>query len=299
VKFGGLKFMEAAHVKDVLGVLRILENPYDELAWFRVLQLMNGVGAATARRVMTELGVRRAPEDGSDITPLTRLLEAPPTVPRQSVEEIESFRSVVADCLQATPAIQVERVRSFFEPIFLRVYDAPAARLRDVEQLEQIAAGYSNRAAFLADLTLDPPSSTQDLAGPPLLDEDYLVLSTIHSAKGCEWESVHVIHAADGMIPSDMSLSEEDGLDEELRLFYVALTRARRSLHVYYPMRYYYRPNGFGDRHGYGQLTRFIDADVKRLFEVVSTAAEERDDRSGNVTPTRVTVDDYLATLWS
>ena len=299
VKFGGLKFMEAAHVKDVLGFLRILENPYDELAWFRVLQLINGVGAATARRVMTELGVRGGTGEGTVVTPVTRLLDSAPAVPRQAADEIESFRGAVADCVHATPAVQVERVRTFFEPIFLRVYDAPAARLRDVEQLEQIASGYSSRAAFLADLTLDPPSSSQDLAGPPLLDEDYLVLSTIHSAKGCEWDSVHVIHAADGMIPSDMSLGEEGGLDEELRLFYVALTRARRHLHLYFPRRYYYRPNGLGDRHGYGQLTRFVNDEVRALLEVVTTAAEESDERSGINAPTRVTVDDYLATLWS
>jgi DNA helicase-2/ATP-dependent DNA helicase PcrA len=221
-------------------------------------------------------------------------------VPRQSADEMEAFRGAVADCSGAAPAVQVERVRTFFEPIFLRVYDASAARLRDVEQLEQIASGYSSRASFLADLTLDPPSSSQDLAGPPLLDEDYLVLSTIHSAKGCEWDAVYVIHAADGMIPSDMSLGEEDGLDEELRLFYVALTRARRDLVVYFPLRYYFRPNGLDDRHGYGQLTRFVNADVKLLFECVgATPGETADERSGNGAPTRVTVDDYLATLWS
>jgi DNA helicase II / ATP-dependent DNA helicase PcrA len=298
VKFGGLKFMEAAHVKDVLSLLRILENPYDELAWFRVLQLMNGVGAATARRLMMELGVRGG-TDTTNASPLRRLLEAPPAVSSQSREEMDSFRATVADCQGAAPAVQVERARHFFEPLFVRAYDAPAARLKDIEQLEQIASGYSSRARFLADLTLDPPSSSQDLAGPPLLDEDYLVLSTIHSAKGCEWDAVHVIHAADGMIPSDMSLGDEDGLDEELRLFYVALTRAKRNLYVYFPLRYYYRPNGLGDRHGYGQLTRFITAEVKQLFESICTAPEERDDSPRTGAVTRVTVDDYLATLWS
>ena len=299
VKFGGLKFMEAAHVKDVLSFLRLLENPYDELAWFRVLQLMNGIGAATARRLIAELGVRgggeRAPVD-----PIRRLLDDPPAVPPHSTEEMEAFRSAVDGCAEALPAVQVERARAFFEPIFLRVYDAPAARLRDVEQLEQIASGYSSRTRFLSDLTLDPPSSSQDLAGPPLLDEDYLVLSTIHSAKGCEWDAVHVIHAADGMIPSDMSLGEEDGLDEELRLFYVALTRAKQQLFVYFPLRYYYRPNGLDDRHGYGQLTRFITPEVKALFDHVATApaeAEGEPQRAGKLG--RVTVDDYLATLWS
>jgi DNA helicase II / ATP-dependent DNA helicase PcrA len=299
VKFGGLKFMEAAHVKDVLSLLRILENPYDELAWFRVLQLMNGIGAATARRVIAELGVRRVggPRDG--LSPLRSLLEKAPAVPAHSAEEMEGLRATVADCLEAAPASQVERARRFFEPIFVRVYDAPAARLRDVEQLEQIASGYSSRARFLADLTLDPPSSSQDLAGPPLLDEDYLVLSTIHSAKGCEWDAVHVIHAADGMIPSDMALGDEAGLDEELRLFYVALTRAKRSLYVYFPMRYYYRPSGLGDRHGYGQLTRFITDDVKALFDQACTTLDAGDDSPRAGALGRVTVDDYLATLWS
>ena len=298
VKFGGLKFMEAAHVRDVLSLLRMLENPWDELAWFRVLQLMNGIGAATARRVMTELGVR-GPVQPGDASPLKRLLDAAPSVPSRAAGEMEGFRATVSDCAEVAPAIQVERVRRFFEPIFMQTYDAPAARLRDIEQLEQIASGYSSRARFLADLTLDPPSSSQDLAGPPLLDEDYLVLSTIHSAKGCEWDAVHVIHAADGMIPSDMALSEEGGLDEELRLFYVALTRARRRLYVYFPLRYYFRPNGLDDRHGYGQLTRFVTADVKSLFDQVSVVRDEGDDapRAGRLG--RVTVDDYLATLWS
>jgi ATP-dependent DNA helicase UvrD/PcrA len=299
VKFGGLKFMEAAHVKDVLSFLRLLENPYDELAWFRVLQLMNGIGAATARRLIGELGVR-GDEERTDRGPIRRLLDDPPAVPPHSVEEMAAFRVAVGASIEALPAAQVESARSFFEPIFLRVYDAPAARLRDVEQLEQIASGYSSRSRFLSDLTLDPPSSSQDLAGPPMLDEDYLVLSTIHSAKGCEWDAVHVIHASDGMIPSDMSLGDEDGLDEELRLFYVALTRAKQQLFVYFPLRYYYRPNGFDDRHGYGQLTRFITPEVKALFDQVSTPSDGADDeprRTGALG--RVTVDDYLATLWS
>jgi DNA helicase-2/ATP-dependent DNA helicase PcrA len=300
VKFGGLKFMEAAHVKDVLSFLRILENPFDELAWFRVLQLMNGIGAATARRLIADLGVRGPQAEREVGGPIRRLLDAPPAVPPHSAEEMDGFRTAIGDCVDALPATQVERARSFLEPIFVRVYDAPAARLRDIEQLEQIASGYSNRSRFLADLTLDPPSSSQDLAGPPLLDEDYLVLSTIHSAKGCEWDAVHVIHASDGMIPSDMALGDEEGLDEELRLFYVALTRAKHNLFVYFPLRYYYRPNGLGDRHGYGQLTRFITDDVKGLFDQVCTTTDTGEDgirRTGSLG--RVTVDDYLATLWS
>jgi len=120
---------------------------------------------------------------------------------------------------------------------------------------------------MLADITLDPPSSTQDLAGPPLLDEDYLVLSTIHSAKGLEWDCVYVIHASDGNIPSDMATGSAEGVEEELRLFYVALTRAKRSLFVCYPLRYYQSSRGFGDTYGFAQLTRFLPKRAIRLFQ--------------------------------
>src|SRR5262249_37088298 len=135
---------------------------------------------------------------------------------------------------------QIERVRQFYVPIFQARYDQPEMRLRDLDQLEVLARGVASRAAFLADLTLDPPVSTGDLAGPPLLDEEYVVLSTIHSAKGCEWDAVFVIHAADGVLPSDMSVGEAD-LEEERRLLYVAMTRARDRLYVTYPLRYYHR----------------------------------------------------------
>jgi DNA helicase-2/ATP-dependent DNA helicase PcrA len=139
-------------------------------------------------------------------------------------------------------------------------------RLRDLDQLELLAQRATSRAAFLADLTLDPPVSTGDLAGPPLLDEEYVVLSTIHSAKGCEWDVVYVIHAADGVIPSDMA-SGEDDLEEERRLLYVAMTRARDRLYVTFPLRYYHRKHALGDGHGFAQLTRFIAPDLFPLFD--------------------------------
>jgi DNA helicase II / ATP-dependent DNA helicase PcrA len=127
--------------------------------------------------------------------------------------EVAALREALADCVAdegSPPAIQLDRASRWFEPLFARKYDAAGARLRDLEQLAQIAARFRTRAEFIADLTLDPPASTADLAGPPLLDEDYLVLSTIHSAKGCEWDVVHVIHAADGMIPSDLATGDEE-----------------------------------------------------------------------------------------
>jgi DNA helicase-2/ATP-dependent DNA helicase PcrA len=170
--------------------------------------------------------------------------------------------------------VQIERLRRFCEPLFARRYLSAASRLRDIEQLEQIASGYSSRGRFISELTLDPPISTGDLAGAPLLDEDYVTLSTIHSAKGCEWDVVHVIQAVDGMIPSDMATGHADGVEEERRLFYVALTRARDSLYVYCPLHYYDRGRGLSDRHSYAQITRFIPNSVRVLFDERNAATD-------------------------
>ena len=228
VKYGGLKFMEAAHVKDALALLRVLENPFDEVSWFRILQLPDGIGPATARRLMDQLEVHRNDRDEAapiTLSPLVKLLDEPVAVPPAAREGIQSLRAVLGDCLAEDgmpPAAQLQRLRAFLEPVFARRYEAAAARLRDIDQLEALAGGYGTRGRFIAELTLDPPSSTGDLAGPPLLDEDWLILSTIHSAKGLEFDVVHVIHAADGMIPSDMSTGDDEEIEEERRLLYVA-----------------------------------------------------------------------------
>ncbi|HVF08647.1 MAG TPA: ATP-dependent helicase [Actinomycetota bacterium] len=300
VKYGGLKFMEAAHVKDTLAILRVLENPHDEVAWFRVLQLPDGMGPASARRLMEAIGVRADPSAGSrQVSPLARFLDETVEVPRSAVEAVRQLRSALRGCADETllsPAAQIERLREFLEPVFAGRYDASAARMRDLDQLASLATGYESRGRFLAELTLDPPSSTGDLAGPPLLDEDWLVLSTIHSAKGLEFDVVHVIHAADGMIPSDMATGDDDEIEEERRLLYVALTRARDALHVYRPMRYYRRPRG--DPHSYSQLSRFLEpASVRATFEEIEPrvdTAHETVDLTGTAD-----VDVYLAGLWS
>ncbi|HZA19484.1 MAG TPA: ATP-dependent helicase, partial [Actinomycetota bacterium] len=256
VKYGGIKFLEAAHVKDVMSYLRVLENPADELAWFRMLQTIEGIGPARARQLMSSVGVG----EGADRSPLDRLIEEPPALKGSGAEAIVELAVTLGECRDEGigPGAEIDRVRAFYDPLLSARYDSAPARLRDLDQLAQIAATFKTRAQFITDLTLDPPASTEDLAGRPGLDEDYLILSTIHSAKGCEWASVHVIQAADGMIPSDMALSDDDGLEEERRLFYVALTRAKRDLRVYFPLRLYYRRNGFGDGHAYAQLTRFV-----------------------------------------
>ncbi len=164
-------------------------------------------------------------------------------------------------------ASQIKRIRLFYAPLLERLYDNARARLMDLEQLEWLAARFPDRARFLTELALDPPSYTGDLAGPPLLDEDFLILSTMHSAKGLEWDVVYVIHAADGNIPSDMATGKLEEIEEERRLFYVALTRAKDWLHVCHPLRYYTYPRSFSDVHGYAQLTRFLPEGTRRFFD--------------------------------
>ena len=302
VKYGGLKFLESAHVKDLMALLRILENPWDEMGWYRVLQLIEGVGPAAARRLMDELGVRGGA--GTPTSPVARLVETPPAVPRVAAAQLEALRAALSDCArepQLPPSTQVERLAAFCEPVFRRLYASAESRLRDVEQLEQLAASYRSRARFLVDLTLDPPSGTSEQAGPPLLDEDYVILSTIHSAKGCEWDVVHVIHAADGMIPSDMSTGDDDEIEEERRLFYVALTRAMDMLYVYFPLRYYRRPRGMEDPHNYAQLPRFLPVSIRSLFDQRATYAghhREGDPDAGPATGDPAVVDEFLAELW-
>ena len=299
VKYGGLKFLEAAHVKDVLALLRILENPHDEVSWFRVLQLVEGIGPSAARGLMEELGVRT--ELGSEPSPLRRLLDHTPECPPAAEEGMAALRGAVDDCLGSGSgaAADVERVSLFLQPQFLRRYRNPRERVRDLEQLALLASGYPNRARFITEHTLDPPASTGDLAGPPLLDEDFLILSTIHSAKGLEWDVVHVINAADGMIPSDLATRSPEEIEEERRLLYVAMTRAREMLHVYFPLRYYHRPRGLEDGHSYGQLTRFLPQSIQDLFDrATEHLAAHADGVLATAVGSATGVDEFLSTLW-
>jgi DNA helicase II / ATP-dependent DNA helicase PcrA len=300
VKYGGLKFLEAAHVKDALAILRVLENPWDEVAWFRVLQLPEGMGPASARTLMDALGARGATRD-DETSPLVKLLDQPFAVPTRAAEGMRALRSAVAGCVDEavlTPAAQLERVRTYLEPVIARQYDAPAARLADLEQLAVLAQSYETRGRFLSEVTLDPPSSTSDLAGPPLLDEDWLVLSTIHSAKGLEWDVVHVIHAADGMIPSDMATGDDDEIEEERRLLYVAMTRARDALHVTWPQRYYRRPKGLEDPHAFSQVSRFLTPEIRATFDESGPSVVDLEDGDRKVARGVADVDTLLSDLF-
>ena len=183
------------------------------------------------------------------------------------------FGSLLADLVKMgdeNPGMQIERIRHFYKPLLWRNHENPEPRENDIEYLGVLAAGYKSRRQFLADLILDPPTSTGDLAGPPIKDEDWLVLSTMHSAKGLEWDVVYLIHAADGCLPSDMSTGSDEEIEEELRLTYVAMTRARDFLYVLWPQRYYLRPFGLSDRHNYAQCSRFFTDEVIQTMEEVA-----------------------------
>jgi ATP-dependent DNA helicase UvrD/PcrA len=258
VKFGGLKFLEAAHVKDVLAVLRFAENPRDRVAGFRVTQLVPGIGPASAARILDRLA---APDPAAML-----VTYAPP----RAGAEWHSFAALFDALFRRVsgwPA-ELEQVRRWYQPHLERLHDDAAVRAADLAQLEQIAASYRTREQFLTDLTLDPPSATSDEAGAPLLDEDYLILSTIHSAKGQEWKSVFVLNAVDGCIPSDLATGNADEIEEERRLLYVALTRAKDQLDVIVPQRFYtHNQANRGDRYVHALRTRFIPTPVSRLFE--------------------------------
>jgi DNA helicase II / ATP-dependent DNA helicase PcrA len=269
VKYGGLRYLDAAHVKDLIALLRLADNPADEVSWFRLLQLLDGVGPIRARRVLDAL---RAPGGGPPDP--NRWPAAAAHVPESSLEQatavIDALAGAGAGAI-ATTGAQVERCCAAIAPLIRLRYPDGAVRVSDFDQLLAAARGAEDVRHFVSELVLDPPASSADLAGPPHLDEDYLVLSTVHSAKGLEWDAVHLIGAYDGNFPADMSTASEEGVAEERRLFYVALTRAARRLHVYVPFRYYHRPRGGDDAHGYGQASRFLTDAVQRLFTVTRT----------------------------
>lgn len=262
VKYGGLKFLETAHVKDLLAVLRLAENPRDDVSGIRVLRLLPGVGPAAAKRLMEEL---KTAEGNLDAWKQSK-------VPAATAEEwpalVRLFERLRAQPRLSIP-MQVNLARKFLEPKIEENYDHAEPRLRDLEQLEDLANRFADRREMLTEVALDPPTNTQTLAGVGPHEDDHLVLSTMHSAKGLEWKYVFVMNAADGCIPSSMSTQTREEVDEERRLFYVALTRAKDQLEVGFPLRHFQRgSNSMRDRHSLAQLTRFIDNDVRALFRL-------------------------------
>jgi DNA helicase-2/ATP-dependent DNA helicase PcrA len=264
VKYGGLRYLEAAHVKDLIALLRLADNPRDEISWFRILQLIDGVGPVTARRAIDRL--LAAPQ--ADLPERWRAARA--QLPSAAVAAADELVGALRDAQSERGAgVRAERLRDALAPLIEARYADGVVRLADLDQLVAAAREHEGELRhFVGELVLDPPQSSTDLAGPPHLDEDYLVLSTIHSAKGLEWHAVHVIALYDGNVPADMALGTKEKIDEERRLLYVAMTRARRTLHLYVPVRYYHRPTGNSDAHGYGTPSRFLTDELQALCRI-------------------------------
>jgi DNA helicase-2/ATP-dependent DNA helicase PcrA len=269
-KWGGLKFLEAAHVKDVLAFLRILENPRDEVSWYRILLLLPGIGDTTARAAIDAMA-REAWQSAAfgRYQPPRRAREAHGALVTL-LDDLRTGRT--AD--EAIVSVEIARVRSLYDNILRERYDKPEPRLLDLDQLQQIAAGYPDRAAFLSALALEPPQATQDLAAASgsSEDDDYLVLSTAHSAKGKEWDAVFIIWAVDGYFPSARCLKTPEETEEERRLMYVAMTRARNHLSVTYPLNAYSTRRG--SEYSLDQLSRFIDRGIRDRMERVTVGAD-------------------------
>ncbi len=292
VKFGGLKFLDAAHIKDLLAVLRWAENPRDRVAGFRVLQMLPGIGPTSAGRVLDAMAV------GPD--PIWALGEIPP--PPRAGEGWPGLVEMMSKLGKGSSwPTQLSQVRLWYEPLMEQRFEDAQIRIADILQLEQIAAGYSSRERFLTELTLDPPEATSDQSGVPLLDEDYLILSTIHSAKGQEWKAVHVLNVVDGCIPSDLGTGSAHELDEERRLLYVAMTRARDELNLIVPQRFFLTQQAkHGDRHLYAQRTRFIPRAMVPLFEDILWPPVKPAHIEGlSPSPSRIDITAQMRGMWS
>jgi ATP-dependent DNA helicase UvrD/PcrA len=291
IKYGGLKFLEAAHVKDIVCLLRWAENSRDRVAAFRSVQLLPGVGPALARRVVEHLA--RHHDDFNQLAAFDP--------PAGAATDWPGFCAVMREL--AAPRddwrAQVPLLLEWYEPHLQRLYDSPSVRLGDLQALERLCGNYDSREKFLTDLTLDPPQAAGDEARTPLLDEDYLILSTIHSAKGQEWDIVYILHAVDGCIPSDMSTGSPETTEEERRILYVAMTRARNELHVLHPLRFFVRQQRrFGDQHVFAPLTRFLPASLHDSFDT-STSPESSPVDSTVATAKRIDVHAKVKSMWA
>jgi DNA helicase-2/ATP-dependent DNA helicase PcrA len=288
VKYGGLKFLDAAHVKDALAMLRFAQNPRDRIAGFRVALTLPGVGPASAERIVA--AVR---DDG-----FGALIEW--QAPARAAPDFKPFAEILRDLAAASewPA-DLGRVVEWLRPHIERRFDDFAARLADLDALERIGATYPSRERFLSEATLDPPDATSDEAGPPHRDEDYLILSTIHSAKGQEWRSVFVLNAVDGCIPSELATGSRDELEEERRLLYVAMTRARDELTLIVPQRFYvHNQPRSGDKHVYASRTRFIPPKLLGYFDHVAWPAPQREAEPARAEGPRVDLAEKMRAMW-
>lgn len=234
-KIGGLKFTETAHVKDITAYLRIILNPYDEISLNRILLLQKGIGVSTINKLLPALTIQ-----GSKAT-----ADMLPVKPSQRAD-LDNLLTLLSEARNqiADPKVVTEKVLAYYEPILMEHYDDASKRLKDFDHILYLSSKYLNLEDFLSDMALEPPdSSITDTEEGAVMDE-CLTLSTIHGAKGTEYKAVFVIGAVDGRFPSMYSFNSPEELDEELRLFYVAVTRAKTYLYVSYPIDMFDRATG-------------------------------------------------------
>ncbi len=266
-KYGGARFFDLAHVKDVISVLRFCVNPRNRMAGSRILELLPGIGSSTAAKILDEIDA-----EGGEIIRVLRL-----AVPKQAAEDWPAFVKLIARLRKAEnwPA-EFELVRSWYEPHLQRLYDDAEIRAADLVQLQQIATGYRSRERFLAELALDPPHATSGEARANQIDEDYVILATIHWAKGGEWKIVRVLNVVDGCIPSSLATKTAGEIEEERRLLHVAMTRTKDELELIVPQRLYMQQNGDDSGYVHSKLSRFIPKSIHHAFE-----RKHRDDSGG------------------
>jgi DNA helicase-2/ATP-dependent DNA helicase PcrA len=294
VKYGGLRFLEAAHVKDALSCLRWAENPKDGLAVFRVVQLLPGIGPQYAERLWQALA------RGSASLGETLAGFAPPGAAQEDWPRLVELMQRLGNAATPWPG-QMGLVRRWYEPLLEALYDNVRTRLGDLDQLERLADAAPTRERFLSELILDPTEAVGTEAGPPHLDEDFLVLSTIHSAKGQEWDTVFVLNVADGCIPSDMATGSPDEIEEERRLLYVAMTRAKNTLALVHPLRFFVRQQSrYGDRHVFTPRSRFLPESLLDRFDCCSpTDARASEEATTAPAGARVDVAARLRGMWT
>jgi DNA helicase-2/ATP-dependent DNA helicase PcrA len=282
VKYGGLKFLEAAHVKDALALLRWADNPRNRVAAWRALQLLPGIGPKGAERIWT--GFEAASHGWQTL--------------KSNSAAFDALMSELGN--PATPWTgQMQRVREWYAPLMERRYDAAEVRAGDLVQLERIASTFERRETFLTEMALDPPAASSDLAGDPYQDEDYLILSTVHSAKGQEWESVYLLNVSDGNFPNEFAAGKPELIEEERRLLYVAMTRAKTNLDLVVPLKYYVtQQSRMGDRHVYGARSRFMTKAVMACFDEIAWGEPEKAEKTRAGTPA-VDVAGKLRGMWA
>jgi DNA helicase-2/ATP-dependent DNA helicase PcrA len=271
VKYGGLKFAEAAHVKDALSYMRVLHNVFDEIAWLRLLVLLDGLGPASAAKIID--GIVKS---GGD----TGTLIAADFAKKRFHEDLRELHGMISRLMHSrlTPAEKLETVIKYYTPFFQAKYDDYRRRQEDLESLLRISERYTAIEQMLTDMALEPPNNSQVGVEPSDKEDEKLVLSTIHSAKGLEWHSVFVMHLVEGYFPGIRSLESEEEVEEERRLFYVAATRAQKNLYLITPELESKSWNSFdGGGMTFSEPSRFI-SEIPDYEELTETWAMDLDE---------------------